>query len=81
MKSQEIKFKGKSHKYSIILGKNSINILPKKVKSLCPKSKNIAFIIDNNVPIKFKTDLKTSNNDINVTYFILLLHLCNIIRI
>ena len=58
MKNQEIKFKSKSHNYSIIIGKNSINILPKKIKLLCPKSKNIAFIIDKNVPIKFKTDLK-----------------------
>jgi len=58
MKNQEIKFKSKSQNYSIILGKNTINILPKKIKSLCPKTKNIAFIIDKNVPTKFKTDLK-----------------------
>tara|TARA_X000000950_G_scaffold30645_1_gene33124 strand:+ start:550 stop:1662 length:1113 start_codon:yes stop_codon:yes gene_type:complete len=58
MKNQEIKFKSKNHNYSIIIGKNSINILPKKIKSLCPKSKNIAFIIDKNVPIKFKKNLK-----------------------
>ena len=60
MKNQEIKFKSKNHNYSIIIGKNSINILPKEVKSLCPKSKNIALIIDKNVPIKFKTELKKS---------------------
>ena len=58
MKNQEIKFKSKSQNYSIILGKNTINVLPKKIKSLCPKTKNIAFIIDKNVPTKFKTDLK-----------------------
>ena len=58
MKNQEIKFKSKNHNYSIIIGKNSINILPQKIKSLCPKSKNIAFIIDKNVPIKFKKNLK-----------------------
>ena len=57
MKNQEIKFKSKSHNYAIIIGRNSINLLPKKIKLLCPKSKNIAFIIDKNVPIKFKTDL------------------------
>ena len=58
MKNQEIKFKSKSHNYSIIIGKNSINILPKKIKSLCPKLKKVAFIIDKNVPIKFKKDLE-----------------------
>ena len=51
MKNQEIKFKSKSHNYAIIIGRNSINLLPKKIKLLCPKSKNIAFIIDKNVPI------------------------------
>ena len=58
MKNQEIKFRSKNHSYSIIIGKNSINILPKKVKSLYPKLKKVAFIIDKNVPIKFKKDLK-----------------------
>jgi len=58
MKNQEIKFKSKNHNYSIFIGKNSINILPKKVRSLCPKSKNIALIVDKNVPMKFKTVLK-----------------------
>ena len=58
MKNQEIKFKSKSHNYSIIIGRNSINLLPKKIKLLFSKSKKIAFIIDKNVPIKFKIDLK-----------------------
>ena len=68
MKNQEIKFKSKSHKYSIIIGKNSINILPKKVKLLCPKSKNIAFIIDKNVPIKFKANLKKKLKNYNLLF-------------
>ena len=68
MKNQEIKFKSKSQSYSIIIGKNSINILPKKVKSLCPKSKNIALIIDNNVPIKFKINLKKKLKSYNLLF-------------
>ena len=68
MKNQEVKFKSKSHTYSIILGKNSIDILPKKVKSLCPRSKNIAFIIDKNVPIKFKTKLKKKLKNYNLLF-------------
>ena len=68
MKNQEIKFKSKSHNYSIIIGKNSINLLPKKIKSLCPKSKNIAFIIDKNVPIKFKINLKKKLKNYNLLF-------------
>ena len=58
MKNQEIKFKNKNHNYSIIIGKNSLNILPKKIRVLCPKTKKIALIADRNVPAKFKKNLK-----------------------
>ena len=54
MKNQEIKFKDKNHNYSILIGKNTLNILPEKIKSLCPHTKNIALVIDKNVPLKFK---------------------------
>ena len=37
MKNQEIKLK--KNNYSILIGKNVINILPKKIKILCPKQK------------------------------------------
>ena len=68
MKNREIKFKSKNHNYSIIIGRNSINILPKKIKSLCPKSKNIALIIDKNVPLKFKTELKKKLKNYNLLF-------------
>jgi len=56
MKNQEIKFK--REEYSIIIGKDVINILPKKIKFLCPKTKKIALIIDKKIPQKFKRNLK-----------------------
>ncbi len=59
MKSREIKFKSKNHSYSIIIGKNTLNVLPQKIKLLCPKTNKIALIIDKNVPIKFKNFFKT----------------------
>ena len=68
MKNQEIKFNNKSHKYSIIIGENSINILPNKIKLLCPQAKNIAFIIDKNVPIKFKANLKKKFKNYNLLF-------------
>ncbi len=58
MKNQVIKFKSKSYNYSIIIGNSSLNLLPKKIKLLCPKTKKIAFIVDRNVPIKFKKNIK-----------------------
>ena len=56
MKNQEIKFKNQN--YSVIIGKNTINFLPKKIKLLCPKTKKIALIIDKKIPQKFKKKLK-----------------------
>ena len=58
MKNQEIKFKNKNSNYSIIVGKNSLRILPNKIRLLCPKAKKIALVIDKKVPKKFKTILK-----------------------
>ena len=60
MTTQEIKFKNLSQNYSIIIGENILNKLNKKIDLLCPKTKKIAFIIDKNVPNKFKK--KFQNN-------------------
>ena len=54
MKNHEIKFKSKTQNYSIIIGKNTLKFLPKKISLLCPNAKNIAIVIDKNVPSKFK---------------------------
>ena len=56
MKNQEIKLK--KNNYSILIGKNVINILPKKIKILCPKTKKIALIVDKKIPREFKENLK-----------------------
>ena len=68
MKNQEIKFKSKNDNYSIIIGKNALNVLPKKIKLLCPNAKKIALIIDKNVPSKFKGDLKNNLKDFNLLF-------------
>jgi len=68
MKNQEIKFKSKNYSYSILIGKNTINILPKKIKSLCPNTRNIALIIDSNVPVKFKKVLKKKLKNYNLLF-------------
>jgi 3-dehydroquinate synthase len=58
MKSQEIKFKSPNNKYSIIIGNNVLHILLGKIKTLCPKTKKVALIMDTNIPDKFKKLIK-----------------------
>ena len=62
MKNLEIKFNSQGYKYSILIGKNTISKLPKKLKLLCPDTKKIAFIIDKNVPSGSKRYLKKIKN-------------------
>ena len=66
MKNQEIKFKKEG--YSIIIGENIINVLPKKIKILCPKTKKIALIIDKKIPKKFKENLKKKLKGYNLLF-------------
>ena len=66
MKNQEIKLSKQN--YSIIIGRNAINILPKKIKLLCPRAKNIALIIDKNVPQKIKNYLKKKLNGYKILF-------------
>ncbi len=54
MKIQQIKFSGSRNSYSILIGRNILSILPKKIKVICPKVQKIALIIDKNVPNKLK---------------------------
>ena len=66
MKNQVITFKGKQ--YSIVIGQNSIRILPKQIKLICPKTKKIAVILDRKVPHEFKTKLKTILKNYNTIF-------------
>ena len=66
MKNQEIKFKNKNSKYSILIGKNALNELPAKLKSLCPNAKNAAIILDKKIPSKFKKIIKTKLKNYNL---------------
>ena len=71
MKNHEIKFKERNSNYSIIIGNNVLNLLPGKIKLLCPKSKKIALIIDKKVPLKFHKKLKQilRKYDLSFLYF------------
>ena len=54
MNIQEIKFKDENKSYSIVIGNNILQILPKRINNLCPKAKKIALIFDKKVPNKYK---------------------------
>ena len=69
MRTQEIKFKNLTHNYSLFIGKNILGHIPKKIKHLCPKTKNIALIVDKNVPGKFKKILKKKLKKYNLFFF------------
>ncbi len=69
MKIHEIKFKGSGQNYSIIIGKNILSILPKKIKHLCSKTKKIGLIIDKNVPNKFIKILKKKLNNYDLFFY------------
>ena len=53
MRIVQIKTNNKDNNYPILIGSGILNVLPKKIKSLCPKTKKIALIIDKKVPRKF----------------------------
>ena len=69
MRNQEIKFKEHDIKYSIIIGNNILDLLPDKIKLLCPKSKKMALIIDKKIPVKFLIKLKKALKKYEVSFF------------
>ena len=68
MKNQEIKFQNKSEKYSIFIGENSINLLPSKIKTLCPETRKIGVIVDKNIPSNYKKKLKKKLKSYEITF-------------
>lgn len=59
MTTQEIKFKGLTNNYSIFIGDKAINLLPAKIKKVCPKARKIALIMDSKIPNKLKKKIKS----------------------
>ena len=64
MKTQVIELKNKN--YSIVIGKNTINILSKKIKLTCPKVRKIALIIDKKIPNRFRKKITKNLKNYNV---------------
>ena len=59
MKKTKITVLNKNLNYSLFVGYNSINLLPKKIKSINAKSNKIGVVLDKKVPKKYKAKLKS----------------------
>ncbi len=69
MTPSEIKVKTKNSNYSIIIGNGVLNLLPKKLKSVCPKASKIGVILDKRVPKKFKMIIRKLLKKYSVFFF------------
>ena len=68
MKNQEIKFNDSCQRYSIIIGNNLFGVLQKKIRLICPNTKQIAIIYDSKVPSKFRDALKSKLRNYKITF-------------
>tara|TARA_A100001011_G_scaffold138449_1_gene146127 strand:- start:910 stop:2022 length:1113 start_codon:yes stop_codon:yes gene_type:complete len=66
MKIQELKFRDQNKIHSILIGNNILYTLPNKIKKLCPKTKNIALILDANVPLSFRNKISKRLKNYNL---------------
>ena len=69
MKFKEIKAKNLESNYSIIIGNNILNLLPKKIKKICPKALKIGLIIDSKIPKSKISKIKKLLNNYEIYSF------------
>ena len=69
MKKISIKIKGEEKSYNLIIGKNILNILPKKINDLCSGTKNIVIFFDGNVSQVHLKKIKSSLKKYKLTIF------------
>ncbi len=58
MQTISLQVKNQNSIYSIIIGKDILKQVPRRIKLLCPYAKKIALVVDKNIPKKFKFKLK-----------------------
>ena len=54
----EIKAKNKGQQYSILVGNDILNILPPRLKKLCPKATKVGIVVDKKFQKNIKQKLK-----------------------
>ncbi len=55
--------------YTIVLGKNSLSLLSKELRKICPKANKIALIIDKKIPKKFLLQIKKNLKNYSLFIF------------
>jgi 3-dehydroquinate synthase/shikimate kinase/3-dehydroquinate synthase len=69
MNLQKISIKNSTSNYSIFIGKNILNILPKKIKKISINAKKIGIVFDKNVPSHYKFLLKKLLKNYKIYFF------------
>ena len=69
MKKTKITVLNKNLNYSLFVGYNSINLLPKKIKLINSKSNKIGVVLDKKVPKKYKSKIKKLLKNYRVFFF------------
>ena len=69
MKNNEITVRDNNFDYKVIIGKNLLKLLPKKLKNISPKANKIGIVLDKNVPKKYKIQIKKYLKNYKVYFF------------
>ena len=69
MQTTKLRVKNLNSNYSVIIGKNILKEIPKRIKILCPKATKIALVVDKKIPKKFKNELKKILKKYNIFLF------------
>ena len=69
MQTTKLKVKNLNSNYSVLIGKNILKEIPKKIKILCPKAKKIALVVDKKIPNKFRNKLKVILKNYDIYLF------------
>ena len=69
MNINEIKVKNTNGNYSVFVGNNILNILPEKIRLVCPEAQKIALIIDKKIPKIFITRIKKKLKKYTLFFF------------
>ena len=62
MKLDQIKVKNLESNYSILIGSDILDLLPKKLRSVSPKTKKIGIVLDKQIPNKFINKIINQTN-------------------
>jgi len=69
MKNTKIKVYNKNFSYSVMVGNNTMNLLPKKIKEISSNAEKIGIVFDRNVPKKYKIKIKRLLKSYKVYFF------------